>query len=164
MSAEANKAAALALVTEVFGNQNPDAFLEGLAPDVVLYMPGYPEPFRGSQAVRDWAASYFAGFDSRITIETAVAEGENVMIRWTNHAIHCGEYQGLPPTGRRVIFTEIAHMRVVNGKGQEVWIVFDTLHIMQQLGVFPKALPPRPVLRLVVGLQRLFGSRRSREQ
>src|SRR5205807_7844396 len=100
---------------------------EGLTPDVIVHMPGYEEPFHGSQAVRDWAASYFAGFESRITIEAVVAEGSDVLVRWTNHAIHKGDYQGIPPTGRPVTFTEIAQMHVVDGKGKEVWIVFDTL-------------------------------------
>jgi len=155
MSPEENKAAVLNLLDQVFGNANPDAFLEGLTPDVVLHLPGYDEPFRGAQAVRDWAASYFAGFDSRITIESAVAEGENVMVRWINHAVHKGDYQGIPPTGRPVTFTEIAQMRVVDGKGQEVWIVFDTLDIMQQLGVFPRTKPPRALMKLIIALQRL---------
>ena len=43
----------------------------------------------------------------------------------------------------------------------EVWVVFDTLDIMQQMGVFPKGPPPRPLMRLIVALQRLARRRRA---
>jgi len=155
MSPEENKTTVLAVLDEALGRKNPAAFLDGLSPDVIFHLAGYPEPFHGPEAVRDWAASYLAAWDSRITIETAVAEGDNVLVRWTNRATHTGEYIGIPPTGAHVTFTELAQMRFAGGKAQEVWVVFDTLDIMQQMGLFPKGPPPRPLMRLIVALQRL---------
>lgn len=155
LSPEENKTAVLALLDQVFGKRNPSAFLEGLTPDVVFHLPGHPEPFRGPEAVRDWAAAYMAGWDHRMTIEAAVAEGDQVIVRWTMRATHRGEYQGVPPTGRQVAFTEFAQIRLVDGKGAEIWIVLDTLDVMQQIGLFPRNKPPRALLRLIIGLQRL---------
>ena len=34
-------------------------------------------------------------------------------------------------------------------------IVFDTLDIMQQIGMFPRSKPPRALMQLIVALQRL---------
>jgi ketosteroid isomerase-like protein len=150
-----NKAAVLGLLDEVFGKRNPAAFLDALSPDVVLHLPGYPEPFHGPEAVRDWAAAYLAGWNSRMTVETAVAEGENVLVRWTMRATHTGDYLGVPPTGKEALFTEFAQMRLADGKAEEIWIVLDTLDVIQQLGLFPKGKPPRPLLRFIIWLQRL---------
>src|SRR5262245_52651344 len=125
MSPEENKATVLTLLDQVFGKRNPSAFLDALCPDVVLHLAGYPEPFRGPEAVRDWAAAYLTGWDCRMTVEMAVAEGEDVFVRWTMRARHTGEYQGVPPTGRGVVFTEFAQIRLAGDKGQEIWLVLD---------------------------------------
>ena len=52
-------------------------------------------------------AAYLAGWTCRMTVETAVAEGDIVMVRWTMRARHTGDYLGVPPTGREAAFTEI---------------------------------------------------------
>ncbi len=163
MSPEENKAVTLELLNEVFTRRNPDAFLEYLAPDVVFHLSGYPEPFRGPEAVRDWAAMYLAAFDPEITIGDVVAEGNRVMLRWTNCQTHVGEYQGIPATGRQATFTELALMRFAGTKAEAVWIVLDTLDIMQQLGLFPRSRPPRALMWLIVRLQGI-GRKRGKKQ
>ena len=91
MSPEENKAAVLNLLDEVFARRNPGAFLEYLAPNVAFHISGYPEPFRGPEAVREWATMYLAAFDAQLTIGDVVAEGDPVMLRWTVNATHKGE-------------------------------------------------------------------------
>jgi predicted ester cyclase len=162
VSAVDNRAVALRFVEEVFNQRNLDALAEIVAPDVVAHIPGY-EPLRGLEAVHQWAASYLAAFDSHLTVEDVVAEGDKVVLRFTVRATHRGEYLGVPPTGRQVTFPEISLTRYAEGKAREFWLMLDSLGVMQQLGMYPKGRPPRALLWLVIRLQRL-GRRRPVEE
>jgi hypothetical protein len=51
--------------------------------------------------------------------------------------------------------TALAMYRFADGKIVEVWIMFDPLNIMQQLGVLPHGLMPKPMLALVNTIRRL---------
>lgn len=70
-------------------------------------------------------------------IEEMIAEGDRVMVRWTNHGIHIGELNGLPPTGKSTTNSGINIFRVVDGKIVEVWDIMDRLWVWQQLDVLP---------------------------
>jgi len=155
MSAQENKAAVLRTLDEVFTRKNPDAILEADAEDVVLHAAGFPEPVVGRQAVRDWAANHLAAFETQVTVQDAIAEGELVALRSTMRLIHRGEYLGIPATGRELSFTQMEMVRFAGGQIQETWVSLDTQGVMQQLGVLPKGQPPRALLQLIIGLQRL---------
>jgi predicted ester cyclase len=53
-----------------------------------------------------------------------------------------GEFFGVPPSGRRIEWTEIHWLRIVNGRIVEHWTNFDQLGILQQLGALDVAAPP----------------------
>jgi predicted ester cyclase len=69
--------------------------------------------------------------------------------------IHQGEYLGIPATGRELAFTQMEMVRLAGDRIRETWVSLDTQGVMQQLGVFPKGQPPRALLQLIIGLQRL---------
>ncbi len=50
---------------------------------------------------------------------------------------HRGEFQGIPPTGKKVAFSSMEFNRVVGGKVEEHWVELDLLGLMQQLGAVP---------------------------
>src|SRR6187200_113801 len=60
MSPEENKAVVLRLLDELFVRRNASIFDEIASPDLDFYLAGYAEPFRGIEAVKAWAVSYFA--------------------------------------------------------------------------------------------------------
>ena len=70
-------------------------------------------------------------------IEDQVAEGDKVATRLTFSGTHSGELMGIPPTGKQVTFTAITIDQLVDGKITERWHLFDTLGMLQQLGVIP---------------------------
>lgn len=157
MSAEENKAKVLRLLDEVFSKRNTEAFRQVTAPDVVFHMAGYPEPFRGAEAVHQWATRYLLAFDDvQLTVEKAVAEGDTVAVRWRIEETHRGDYADIPATGRRLTFTALDMIRFREGKVQEIWMLFDTVDVMKQLGFFPRGRPPRALLSLILRLQRLW--------
>jgi predicted ester cyclase len=52
-------------------------------------------------------------------------------------ATHTGEFQGIPPTGKRIAVTGIWLDRLAGGKLVERWGVVDALGVLQQLGAIP---------------------------
>jgi predicted ester cyclase len=75
--------------------------------------------------------------DIKVTVEDLVAEGEKVVARWTWRGTNQGEFQGMSPTGKQVTGSGISIHRFANGKFAEAWVNFDTLGMLQQLGVIP---------------------------
>jgi steroid delta-isomerase-like uncharacterized protein len=81
---------------------------------------------------------YLAAFpDLHLTIEDQIAEGDKVVIRWTAHGTHKGNFMGIPPTGKEAVVTGITIDRFANGKTVEAWNNSDDLGLLQQLGVVP---------------------------
>lgn len=71
------------------------------------------------------------------SIGELIGEGDRVMVRWTSHGVHQGEFNGLPPTGAHTTNSGINIFRIADGQIVEVWDIFDRLWAWQQLGVLP---------------------------
>ena len=48
---------------------------------------------------------------------------------------HTGDFQGLPPTHRKVTFSGLELNRFVDGRVAEHWFQLDSLTLLQQLGM-----------------------------
>ena len=132
MSTEDNKA----LVRRFYGESvhTPTFLDELLAPTYVLYLPGNP-PISGIEPAKQLMVAYTTAFpDLQLTTEDLIAEGNIVAIRNTWHGTHQGTFQGLPPTGKRVMFTGSDFFRCIDGKITEQWAELDTLGLLRQLG------------------------------
>lgn len=115
---------------------NLDGAEEVLAADFVHHQPGSAPQNR--EAYRQLGSAFLAAFPNmQGIIEEQVAEGDKVATRLTISGTHRGELMGIPPTGKQVTFPAIAIDRLVDGKIAERWNLFDTLGMMQQLGVLP---------------------------
>ena len=142
MSLQANKA----LVRRYFTDapHNPDACDEifassfqfhtiqhaSLTPSVVTSTPS------SEQAAYKWLEDTWG--DWNMTIDEMIAEGDRVMVRWTFHGTHQGEYYGLPPTHESVTYSGINIFGIADGKIAEIWDISDRLWMWQQLGVLPE--------------------------
>jgi predicted ester cyclase len=84
-----------------------------------------------------WLAKVWSP-DWHMAVDEMIAEGERVMVRWTFRGKQVGEYAGLPPTNKDVIYSGINIFRIENGKIAEVWDISDRLWLWQQLGVLPE--------------------------
>jgi steroid delta-isomerase-like uncharacterized protein len=135
MSTEDNKE----IVRRFYGEgvHNPAIFDELLAPTYVLHLPGSP-PIAGIEQAKQLMVAYTSAFpDLQLTTEDVVAEGDKVAIRNTWRGTHHGAFQGLPSTGKHVMFTGSDFFRFVGGKIAEQWADLDALGLMQQLGGIP---------------------------
>jgi ketosteroid isomerase-like protein len=75
------------------------------------------------------------------SINEMIAEGDKVMVRWTFHGKHQGEYLGAHPTGKPVTFSGIYIFRIADGRIAEVWNLWDQLGEWQQLGILSCTQP-----------------------
>lgn len=107
------------------------------SPDFKAYLSGMKEPM-DFEAWSGFMTAFTTAFpDSRITIESCIAEGDKVLTRWTLTGTHRGEFQGIPPSDRAVKFSGLELNHVSNGKLTEHWANFDNLALLQQVGAIP---------------------------
>jgi steroid delta-isomerase-like uncharacterized protein len=145
-SVERNKAVSRQWI-EVFNERDDAGQAEVLAQDYVAYAPVSLEPAPlDSEAWARFLAGFVEGFpDLQLTVEDAVAEGDLVAQRVHFEGTHTGEFQGLPPTHRKVTFSGLELNRFVDGRVAEHWFQLDSLTLLQQLGLVvvpgPRLLP-----------------------
>ena len=97
-----------------------------------------PDFGQGPQAIGQLVSMYRTAYpDTKLTIEDQIAEGDQVVTRWTAIGTHQGELSGIPATGKQVKVTGIFVDRVMDGKIVESWAEFDALGMMQQIGAIP---------------------------
>ncbi|MCL4871066.1 MAG: ester cyclase [Anaerolineae bacterium] len=139
MSTEAKKAIIRRYFDELWSQGNLVVASELIASDYAVHDPGTPGRQGGIEGEKQAANLYRTAFpDLHFTIESEVAEGDSVMVRWHSRGTHLGELMGLPPTGRQANPTGISVFRLVNGRIAEHWCNWDTLGLMQQLGLIPQ--------------------------
>jgi predicted ester cyclase len=91
----------------------------------------------GPEGVRiDIAAMLEAFPDLTFALEDLYDAGEAVAYRFRATGTHLGAFLGFSPTGRPVQIDGLGIDRIENGKFIERWIQFDSLGLLQQLGVF----------------------------
>jgi predicted ester cyclase len=159
---ERNKAAVLAYFDRAWVRRDLNAFEDHMEPGAVLHLAGYAEPFVGIAAIKEWAATYLAAFpDITFEIEAVLTGGDYVTLLWHSKQTHLGSYLGVAPVGTRVSMTATMTYHLNANRIVEAWTLFDPLDVMQQLGVLPKGLMPKPLLAVVNTIRRLRRRKRA---
>jgi len=78
-----------------------------------------------------------AGPDLRVRVLDMLDEGDRVVARMEVTGTHLGEWNGIPPTGRRFNTSGMVMRRIANGKIVKRWDNIDFLSVMQQIGALP---------------------------
>ena len=120
---------------EVFSQGRAEVADEIIAPGAVDHeMQGAGGP----AALKEALAMFRGAFpDLKMTMDDAIAEGNQVAARFTMTGTHKGEFQGIPPTGKSVKIGGIDIVRFEGDKAVEHWGYTDQVGLMQQLGVMP---------------------------
>ncbi len=108
-----------------------------VARDAVIRTP-VPSGATGAEALKVVFLTLHRGLpDLRVTVEDLIAEGDKVVSRNSVTGTHLGEYMGLQPTGKSIIYNEIFIFRFADGRIVETWGVVDVLSQLRQLGAVP---------------------------
>lgn len=120
---------------EIFASGKVDALDELVDPGFVEHNPA-PGQGPGLQGLKDWIRDYRNAFsEARYEIGDEIIEGDRMAIRSTFSGRHTGDFLGVPATNKRFSIDGIDIVRVRNGRAVEHWGVFDSLAMLQQLGI-----------------------------
>ncbi len=137
MSTEDNKALAQRWLEEVWNKGDLSLIDELIAPNYVLHDPTRPG-LRGRAGIKESIAMFRTAFpDLHFTIEDQVAESEKIVTRYTVQGTQMGPLMGIPATGKQGTITGIDIYRITDGQIEEAWSNWDTLGLLQRIGVIP---------------------------
>jgi len=81
--------------------------------------------------------------DQNITIDMLIAEGDKVAAYATYSGTQTGPMGEFPATGKSVKSKFLSIFRIVDGRIAEIWVEYDNLAMLSQLGLFPPPAAPR---------------------
>jgi steroid delta-isomerase-like uncharacterized protein len=137
MTPEENKLFIQRFVEETINRKNLDAIHELVAENFVEHVP-FPGQGPGREGLRYAIGVFLSAFpDIQWILDEQLAEGAKVVSQFTWTGTHCGEFLGIPPTGKRVKVWGVVMDVVRGGTLSESRIIMDTLGLLQQLGAIP---------------------------
>jgi steroid delta-isomerase-like uncharacterized protein len=68
-------------------------------------------------------------------LDDRFATDDRVVCRWRTSGTHEGDFNGLPPTGKRIEWMGISIWEFEDGKARRGWIMQDVASLMRQIGV-----------------------------
>jgi len=109
------------------------------APQYTLHEPGLPPNFpKGPEGLRAFAGGLLRAFpDWHATIEDVIAEGDRVVLRFTEEGTHQAQFGHIPATGKKVKIGGVSIFRMAGGMIAEEWEFADSLGLLQQIGAIP---------------------------
>ena len=136
MTTEANKAI-VRRYREIYNTGNLDTLGDVLAHDFVGHnmLPGLPPGMAGVLALQQGTMATWP--DLHVVTDDLIAEGDQVVERWTQTQTHTGAAVfGVPAqSGKKVRTTGISIYRMANGKIVEHRAEMDFFGVLAQLGV-----------------------------
>jgi steroid delta-isomerase-like uncharacterized protein len=140
-----DSAANLALVRrffdEVCNGRRLEVAEELFAAEHRYYDPSIPGVARGPIGIQQNpgpVVPYQSAFsDAHWHVEEMLVEGDTVVTRWYGTGTQDGDLPGIPAAGKQVFVPGMWLQRIEAGKIAESWQVWDTLGMLQQLGVIP---------------------------
>jgi steroid delta-isomerase-like uncharacterized protein len=134
---ERNKAVIRRHQDEVWNKRNFDYISMAIADEIVHISPTSAEPLRsGPKGEEELVAAYRRAFpDVHLTMEQLIAEDDMVASCWWMEGTHLGKLGEIEPTGKRIKVMAVSMDRLVDGKIVQAWVSWNTLGLLQQLGV-----------------------------
>ncbi len=121
---------------QAMNNRQFDLLDEIVAPDFVRHCQATPEvDVRSLEAFKAYLRQDSAVFpDSMQTLRHQVAEGDFVAVWGTYEGTQRGPMGPIPASGRRMQLEFGAFLRVRDGKIAEMWVTWDNMAALAQLG------------------------------
>ena len=128
---------------EIGNSRQLDHLVDVVADDFVRHCQATPQlSVRSREDFRAFMEQDAATFpDSKVTLHQLIAEGDRVAVWATYNGTQDGQMGPFPPTGKLMNLDFGAIFRIEKGKIAELWVTWDNVAGMTQLGLFP---PPEP--------------------
>lgn len=130
--------------TEISNAAEWDRLGEIVAPDLKRHSAATAgPPVRSLEEFIALQKSFLTTFpDQRVRLDAVIAEGGYVAVRATYTGTQTGPMGEFPATGKPVDGPFIAFFRIESGKIAELWVEWDNVAMLNQLGLFPPPPPP----------------------
>ena len=126
------KAAVRTVIVRAWNRGDLGAIDELVAPDYVRDVPG--GRLEGPGAFKERIRATREGLpDFTTTVDDIVSEGDQGVILWTASGTHTGTLLGLPPTGRRLVWSGMTWFRVGEGRLVAERELFDVQGLLAQI-------------------------------
>lgn len=118
---------------ELWNQRRGELIDELLAADGCCYSAG--GVLRGRDAFRQRIYEPFLSAfpDLRVQVDGTVAEGDEVVVRWTATGTHTGPGLGLAPSGRAISLRGMTWIRFEDGRMKEGWDCWDQREMLESL-------------------------------
>jgi predicted ester cyclase len=128
-----NAAIARRWFEEVWNQRRDQTIDELLTPTSVCHTD--EGPITGPQEFREkiYIPLLTAFPDMRVNIESVLADGDDVALRWSATACHTGDGLAHTPTNRVVLFRGLTWIRIEDGKMREGWQCSNIAEILRSL-------------------------------
>ncbi len=130
-----------------FDDRQLDLAVALLAPSFVAHLAGVTKPLDAQEFERFGKTFHLAFAEGQHIFDEVIVADDRIITSGTFTAIHRGEFQGLPPTGKHISLAIMHIDRLQDGKIIEHWGQGDALGLMQQLGI---VFLPSPKLALQI--------------
>jgi steroid delta-isomerase-like uncharacterized protein len=138
MTIEENKAVVGRYIEEFWNQGKASVAAEIISSDYTRHDPSTPWVSGDREGVQQLMIALRSAFpDLHFTIEDQIVAEDTVVVRWRATGQHQGELLGIPATGKPITVTAISIYRLAGGKLSQEWTNWDSLGMMQQLGVVP---------------------------
>jgi steroid delta-isomerase-like uncharacterized protein len=110
-----------------------------VSPEATFFVPGRPDPVSGPAGYLEIINMMRSGFpDIQWTLEETIAEGDNIVARYTMRGTHQGAFMGVPPSNKKIAVQALNIYRFSDGQIREELGQPDLLGLLQQIGGLPK--------------------------
>ena len=137
MSTE-NKTIVRRLYQEVWNERKLDVVGELISPSHALHDANVSGSQIGPDAYKQQVARFTTAFpDLHFAIEDIVSEKDKLVVSWMISGTHKGEYDGIPPTDKKISVDGITISYIADGKILDSYVSWDALGLLRQLGHAP---------------------------
>ena len=138
MGAERNKTVVHKYIDEFWSKGQEELATELISPEYTRTDPSTPWVSGDREGVTQLMLGLRAAFpDLNFISQEVITGADTVVVGWTATGTHQGELLGIPPTGKAVNIMGTSIYHLAGGQMVGETTVWDTLGMMQQLGVIP---------------------------
>jgi len=130
-----NKTIVRRFYQEVWNERKVQVVDKFLSPSHALVDPNASDTRTGPEAYKAVVTRFFRAFSNlKFEVQDMVSEKDKVVASWTISGVHTGEYNGVPPTHKKISVEGISIHQLANGKIMDTSSVWDTLGLLKRIG------------------------------
>jgi steroid delta-isomerase-like uncharacterized protein len=131
-----NKEIARRFMEECWSQGNTEIIGELVSDNCRFHDSVFPSLAPGVASIKQHIITCRSGFpDLKFTIDDTIAERNEVVLHWTAHGTHKGQFLDMAPTNKTATVSGTSIFRIDNGKMTEQWVDWNLMSLMGQLGL-----------------------------